>query len=123
MQLVKGLEANYFGLLLVLGMAIIFFLKAELNLDLDFLDCEIEDKLFFYLFPFVHILHHQALVCFYFVQDERLKKLVESNNSVEDWQTIAESFPNRSDIQCQHRWHKVLSPDLIKGPWTKEVKV
>ncbi|KAL5988541.1 hypothetical protein ACLOJK_036306 [Asimina triloba] len=32
----------------------------------------------------------------------------------------AESFPGRSDVQCLHRWQKVLNPDLIKGPWTKE---
>lgn len=29
-------------------------------------------------------------------------------------------FQNRSDFQCQHRWQKVLNPELIKGPWTKE---
>ncbi len=27
---------------------------------------------------------------------------------------------NRSEHQCQHRWFKVLDPDLVKGPWTKE---
>ncbi|MBN3282683.1 MYBB protein, partial [Polyodon spathula] len=27
---------------------------------------------------------------------------------------------NRTEQQCQHRWLKVLNPDLIKGPWTKE---
>ncbi|XP_069099867.1 myb-related protein B isoform X6 [Pleurodeles waltl] len=27
---------------------------------------------------------------------------------------------NRSDQQCQHRWTRVLNPDLVKGPWTKE---
>lgn len=27
---------------------------------------------------------------------------------------------NRSEHQCQHRWLKVLDPDLVKGPWTKE---
>lgn len=29
-------------------------------------------------------------------------------------------FKNRSEHQCQHRWYKVLDPDLVKGPWTKE---
>ncbi|KAF5800746.1 putative transcription factor MYB-HB-like family [Helianthus annuus] len=24
------------------------------------------------------------------------------------------------DAQCLHRWQKVLNPDLVKGPWTKE---
>ncbi len=23
-------------------------------------------------------------------------------------------------MQCLHRWQKVLNPDLVKGPWTKE---
>uniref|UniRef100_P01104 Transforming protein Myb n=2 Tax=Avian myeloblastosis virus TaxID=11866 RepID=MYB_AVIMB len=27
---------------------------------------------------------------------------------------------NRTDVQCQHRWQKVLNPELNKGPWTKE---
>ncbi|RXM90792.1 Myb-related protein B [Acipenser ruthenus] len=27
---------------------------------------------------------------------------------------------NRTEQQCQHRWLKVLNPDLVKGPWTKE---
>ena len=26
----------------------------------------------------------------------------------------------RSDVQCLHRWQKVLQPGLVKGPWTKE---
>ena len=33
---------------------------------------------------------------------------------------IASFFENRSEIQCLHRWQKVLNPDLIKGPWTQE---
>lgn len=35
----------------------------------------------------------------------------------------AESIPGRSDVQCLHRWQKVLNPDLVKGPWTKEVNL
>ena len=26
----------------------------------------------------------------------------------------------RSDVQCLHRWQKVLRPGLRKGPWTKD---
>ncbi|XP_072007893.1 myb-related protein A isoform X4 [Engystomops pustulosus] len=52
-------------------------------------------------------------------EDEKLKKLVEQNGTV-DWSLIACHFMNRSDIQCQHRWQKVLNPELVKGPWTKE---
>lgn len=33
----------------------------------------------------------------------------------------AEFFPHRSEVQCLHRWQKVLNPDLVKGPWTPEV--
>ena len=33
----------------------------------------------------------------------------------------AEYFMDRTDVQCLHRWQKVLNPDLVKGPWTKEV--
>ncbi|KAM6445281.1 myb-related protein A [Rhynochetos jubatus] len=52
-------------------------------------------------------------------EDERLKKLVEQNGT-DDWTFIASHLQNRSDFQCQHRWQKVLNPELIKGPWTKE---
>ncbi|CAK6962221.1 LOW QUALITY PROTEIN: transcriptional activator Myb [Scomber scombrus] len=52
-------------------------------------------------------------------EDEKLKKLVEHHGS-EDWKIIASLLTNRTDVQCQHRWQKVLNPELIKGPWTKE---
>ncbi|XP_044530511.1 transcriptional activator Myb isoform X8 [Gracilinanus agilis] len=52
-------------------------------------------------------------------EDEKLKKLVEQNGT-DDWKIIANFLPNRTDVQCQHRWQKVLNPELIKGPWTKE---
>ncbi|GER57457.1 Myb-like protein [Striga asiatica] len=29
-------------------------------------------------------------------------------------------LPGRTDTQCLHRWQKVLNPNLIKGPWSKE---
>ena len=37
-----------------------------------------------------------------------------------NWKKIAESLPGRSDVQCLHRWQKVLNPELVKGPWTEE---
>ncbi|KAF7230429.1 transcriptional activator Myb isoform X2 [Nothobranchius furzeri] len=52
-------------------------------------------------------------------EDDKLKKLVELHGS-EDWKVIASLLTNRTDVQCQHRWQKVLNPELIKGPWTKE---
>ena len=33
----------------------------------------------------------------------------------------AEHFEDRTDVQCLHRWQKVLNPELIKGPWSPEV--
>ncbi|XP_022882956.1 transcription factor MYB3R-5-like [Olea europaea var. sylvestris] len=33
---------------------------------------------------------------------------------------VAEFFPDRSEVQCLHRWQKVLNPELVKGPWTPE---
>uniref|UniRef100_A0A672MJW6 V-myb avian myeloblastosis viral oncogene homolog-like 2b n=1 Tax=Sinocyclocheilus grahami TaxID=75366 RepID=A0A672MJW6_SINGR len=52
-------------------------------------------------------------------EDDKLRKLV-LNFGRNDWKYIAGLLPNRSEHQCQHRWFKVLDPDLVKGPWTKE---
>lgn len=35
--------------------------------------------------------------------------------------SAAEFFPDRTEVQCLHRWQKVLNPELVKGPWTQEV--
>ncbi|XP_076897634.1 uncharacterized protein LOC143550976 [Bidens hawaiensis] len=40
--------------------------------------------------------------------------------SGKNWKKIAELIPGRTDTQCLHRWQKVLNPDVVKGPWTKE---
>lgn len=37
-----------------------------------------------------------------------------------NWKKIAECLIGRTDVQCLHRWQKVLNPNLIKGPWTPE---
>ncbi|XP_064887941.1 myb-related protein B [Columba livia] len=52
-------------------------------------------------------------------EDEQLKTLVRHYGQ-NDWKFLASHFPNRSDQQCQYRWLRVLNPDLVKGPWTKE---
>lgn len=54
-------------------------------------------------------------------EDSLLKTLVDQYG--EKWDLIASELKDRSDIQCQQRWTKVVNPDLIKGPWTKEVNV
>ena len=59
-------------------------------------------------------------ISFWFCQDDSIKRIVDKYGT-NDWKLIANHFSDRSDIQCQHRWYKVLNPELIKGPWTKEV--
>jgi len=36
------------------------------------------------------------------------------------WKKIAGRLSGRTDVQCLHRWQKVLKPGLVKGPWTQE---
>ncbi|XP_033934995.1 v-myb avian myeloblastosis viral oncogene homolog-like 2b [Pseudochaenichthys georgianus] len=52
-------------------------------------------------------------------EDDKLKALVQKMGT-NDWKHIANYIPNHSEPQCQHRWFKVLDPELVKGPWTKE---
>jgi hypothetical protein len=37
-----------------------------------------------------------------------------------NWKRIAERLEYRTDVQCLHRWQKVLNPEMVKGPWTEE---
>ena len=46
--------------------------------------------------------------------------LADLRRQQKNWKMIAKTaFPDssRSDIQCLHRWKKVLKPGLVKGPW------
>ncbi|KAG5550220.1 hypothetical protein RHGRI_015250 [Rhododendron griersonianum] len=52
-------------------------------------------------------------------EDDTLKRAVELYKG-KCWKKIAEYFPDRSEVQCLHRWQKVLNPELVKGPWTQE---
>jgi hypothetical protein len=52
-------------------------------------------------------------------EDEILKTAVEAHGG-KNWKKIADHLPGRSDVQCLHRWQKVLKPGLIKGPWTPQ---
>ncbi|KAI5059913.1 hypothetical protein GOP47_0024333 [Adiantum capillus-veneris] len=52
-------------------------------------------------------------------EDETLRRAVQQYNG-KNWKKIAQYFSDRTDVQCLHRWQKVLNPDLVKGPWTKE---
>jgi myb proto-oncogene protein len=37
------------------------------------------------------------------------------------WKRIASHLNGKTEVQCLHRWSKVLNPDLTKGPWSPEV--
>ncbi|KAK7351474.1 hypothetical protein VNO77_10964 [Canavalia gladiata] len=52
-------------------------------------------------------------------EDEILRKAVQRFKG-KNWKKIAECFKDRTDVQCLHRWQKVLNPELVKGPWSKE---
>lgn len=52
-------------------------------------------------------------------EDQKLQMAVEENGA-KNWKKIANELPGRTDVQCLHRWQKVLKPGLIKGPWTAE---
>jgi myb-related protein len=47
-----------------------------------------------------------------------LKDLV-TTHGAKNWKSIAKHFPSRTDLQCLHRWQKVLNPELVKGPWSQ----
>ncbi|XP_042059906.1 transcription factor MYB3R-1-like [Salvia splendens] len=52
-------------------------------------------------------------------EDEILRMAVQRFKG-KNWKKIAECFKDRTDVQCLHRWQKVLNPELVKGPWSKE---
>jgi len=47
-------------------------------------------------------------------EDEKLRKAVAEFGG-RNWKKIAEQIRDRTDVQCLHRWQKVLRPGLIKG--------
>ncbi|KAF6144935.1 hypothetical protein GIB67_023411 [Kingdonia uniflora] len=57
--------------------------------------------------------------CGFKMQDALLCRAVQRFKG-KNWKKIAECFKDRTDVQCLHRWQKVLNPELVKGPWSKE---
>jgi hypothetical protein len=37
-----------------------------------------------------------------------------------NWKSISSYLAGKSEVQCLHRWNKVLNPELVKGPWTEQ---
>lgn len=54
-------------------------------------------------------------------EDDRLRQAVELYDG-KNWKRIAATAfgADKTDVQCLHRWQKVLRPGLVKGPWTAE---
>jgi hypothetical protein len=52
-------------------------------------------------------------------EDAILRSAVKKYDA-KNWKKIAECLQGRTDVQCLHRWQKVLNPNLIKGPWTPD---
>jgi hypothetical protein len=53
-------------------------------------------------------------------EDNLLREIVEKHGP-KSWKKVASLLGStRTDVQCLHRWNKVLKPGLHKGTWTKE---
>ncbi|KAI3873387.1 hypothetical protein MKX03_012144 [Papaver bracteatum] len=52
-------------------------------------------------------------------EDDYLRKWVQVYKG-KHWKKIASGLHNRTDVQCLHRWQKVLNPEVNKGPWSQE---
>jgi hypothetical protein len=52
-------------------------------------------------------------------EDDILRSAVKEFGG-KNWKKIASRLYGRTDVQCLHRWQKVLRPGLVKGPWTPE---
>jgi Myb-like DNA-binding domain len=52
-------------------------------------------------------------------EDELLRQAVNEFGG-KNWKKIASKLRGRTDVQCLHRWQKVLRPGLVKGPWTSD---
>lgn len=55
-------------------------------------------------------------------EEDRLLVEAVKSNGASKWKRISSKFMDgrRTDIQCLHRWQKVLRPGLTKGPWVRE---
>ncbi len=52
-------------------------------------------------------------------EEDKVLEAAVSKYKGKSWKKIACELTGRTDVQCLHRWQKVLNPMLIKGPWTE----
>jgi myb proto-oncogene protein len=43
-----------------------------------------------------------------------------ANLNGKNWKLVANYLVGKTEVQCLHRWTKVLNPSLTKGPWTEQ---
>jgi myb proto-oncogene protein len=53
-------------------------------------------------------------------EEDTLLRAGVAKHANKNWKLIAEGLPDKTAIQCLHRWRKVLDPQVIKGPWLDE---
>jgi hypothetical protein len=53
-------------------------------------------------------------------QEDALLRTAVEQHGAKNWKNIAAQLRDRTEVQCLHRWQKVLKPSLVKGPWTAE---
>ncbi|EQC40127.1 hypothetical protein SDRG_02778 [Saprolegnia diclina VS20] len=53
-------------------------------------------------------------------EDKQLRKAIK-NLGTKNWKQVAMMLnTGKTDVQCLHRWNKVLKPGLLKGAWSAE---
>ena len=67
-----------------------------------------------------HAATHTHLSVHFVPQDENVANAV-TEYGQKNWKGIATHVEGKSEMQCLHRWTKVIDPDLVKGPWTVKV--
>jgi hypothetical protein len=53
-------------------------------------------------------------------QEDSVLQQAVSMHDGKNWKSIASFLKGKTEVQCLHRWTKVLNPSLTKGPWTEE---
>jgi hypothetical protein len=54
------------------------------------------------------------------VQEDSILQQAVSMHDGKNWKSIASYLDGKTEVQCLHRWTKVLNPNLTKGPWTDD---
>ncbi len=53
------------------------------------------------------------------IRKDTLLRAAVAKHEGKNWKSISMHLQGKSEVQCLHRWNKVLNPGLTKGPWTE----